>query len=262
MGRSVRVGLSAAVIVVAAVLVAPGTAWATPKLVLKPTSGPPTTTVTATGTGYAGSQSVTVKFDSTVVDTTTSNASGKFTSTFAVPATAAPGSHTIVATESPSGAVARATFKVRTDWAQDGFSATRGSFNPFENTLKTGNVSGLALRWKGNVGQGSTAAAVVKGVVYVGAFTDPGTGSIYAFKTNCGSGGGSCTPLWRGDLGDRDVVSAPAVVGGKAFVAAQDGKVYAFNANGCGASVCSPLWVGSIGSTASGHSSPAVAHGR
>jgi hypothetical protein len=231
-------------------------------MTLNPTGGPPLTAVTANGTGFAGAETVTVTFDSTTVATLTSGSGGTFSASFVVPAGSAPGNHIVVATETPSNDRARAVFVVHTDWPQYGNKVSRGSHDTSETILKASNVASVGMKWQGAVGQGSTAAAVVNNIVYVGAFTDPNQGNLYAFRVGCTTGGAGCTPLWTGTLGDRDVTSAPAVVGGFVYLAAQDGKLYVFNASGCGASVCSPLWVGTIGSSSTGHSAPAVAGGR
>jgi outer membrane protein assembly factor BamB len=54
-------------------------------------------------------------------------------------------------------------------------------------------------------------------------------------------------------------VSSPAVAGGVVYVAAFDGKLYAYAAGGCGARTCDPLWTGRAGAPID--SSPAVAGG-
>ena len=64
---------------------------------------------------------------------------------------------------------------------------------------------------------------------------------------------------WQGLMGDLVDFSSPAVVGGVAYIGSTDGLLYAFNADGCGASECSPLWTGATGDSI--YSSPAVANG-
>jgi hypothetical protein len=86
----------------------------TPKITLNPTSGPVGTTVTVTGTGFAGTSTVTIKFDgvtqTTVPPTVTTSAVGSFTCTFNVPS-ASLGPHTVSATDAAANA-ASATFTV------------------------------------------------------------------------------------------------------------------------------------------------------
>ena len=70
----------------------------------------------------------------------------------------------------------------------------------------------------------------------------------------------SLTLAWQGQMGDLVDFSSPAVVNGIVYVGSFDGKLYAFNANGCApATVCQPLWSGATGNDIT--SSPAVTNG-
>ena len=65
---------------------------------------------------------------------------------------------------------------------------------------------------------------------------------------------------WQGQMGDLVDFSSPAVVDGVVYVGSFDGKLYAFNANGCApATLCQPLWSGATGNDIT--SSPAVVKG-
>ncbi|HEY6768276.1 MAG TPA: PQQ-binding-like beta-propeller repeat protein [Candidatus Sulfotelmatobacter sp.] len=64
---------------------------------------------------------------------------------------------------------------------------------------------------------------------------------------------------WVGIMGDLVDFSSPAVVNGVVYVGSFDGRLYAFNANGCNQSSCQPLWSGITGNDIT--SSPAVANG-
>src|SRR3984893_10075301 len=67
-------------------------------------------------------------------------------------------------------------------------------------------------------------------------------------------------PAWQGLMGDLVDFSSPAVVNGVAYIGSFDGKLYAFNANGCAPQAeCDPLWTGTTGNGI--YSSPAVAKG-
>src|ERR1700730_10098142 len=67
-------------------------------------------------------------------------------------------------------------------------------------------------------------------------------------------------PAWQGLMGDLVDFSSPAVVNGVAYIGSFDGKLYAFNANGCAPRIeCNPLWTGTTGNGI--YSSPAVAKG-
>ena len=67
--------------------------------------------VTVTGTGFTASKSVTLLFDNKPVATASSDASGTFSATFAIPTTTA-GSHTITAHDGTNGAAAQFTVTV------------------------------------------------------------------------------------------------------------------------------------------------------
>ncbi len=84
----------------------------TPVITISPTSGPMGTLVTVSGSGFADSSAVTIKYDGTQVTTTTTTASGAIPSgvTFVVPASAA-GIHTVQATDASSN-TASTTFTV------------------------------------------------------------------------------------------------------------------------------------------------------
>src|SRR5258708_2422585 len=61
-------------------------------------------------------------------------------------------------------------------------------------------------------------------------------------------------------LGDLVDFSSPRVVNGVVYVGSFDGKLYAFNANGCAPQTsCQPLWTGATGNDIT--PSPAVANG-
>src|SRR5258708_578201 len=68
------------------------------------------------------------------------------------------------------------------------------------------------------------------------------------------------TLAWVGILGDLVDFSSPAVVNGVVYVGSFDGKLYAFNADGCAPQTsCQPLWTGATGNDIT--SSPAVSNG-
>ena len=65
---------------------------------------------------------------------------------------------------------------------------------------------------------------------------------------------------WEGVMGDLVDSSSPAVVNGVVYIGSFDGKLYAFDANGCApADVCKPLWSGATRNDIT--SSPAVVNG-
>jgi outer membrane protein assembly factor BamB len=143
-----------------------------------------------------------------------------------------------------------------TDWAQFHYTADHLGFNPWEITIGTGNVGQLTTAWTFSTPLGSASTpAVANGVVYDG----QGDGNLYALPTGCATGGGTCTPLWTGNLGGP-LLGGPAVAGGVVYANA-DGLLQAFSASGCGRSTCSPMWTSAAIGTADGFSSPSVASG-
>jgi len=64
---------------------------------------------------------------------------------------------------------------------------------------------------------------------------------------------------WVGIMGDIADTSSPAIVNGVAYIGSFDGRLYAFNAEGCGQDLCQPLWSGATGNAVL--SSPAVMNG-
>jgi putative pyrroloquinoline-quinone-binding quinoprotein len=59
--------------------------------------------------------------------------------------------------------------------------------------------------------------AVANGVVYVSAGNSEKNVGIYAFSVHCATGGGMCTPLWRGNGGSYYIPSGPVVAGGEVW---------------------------------------------
>ncbi len=49
---------------------------------------------------------------------------------------------------------------------------------------------------------------------------------------------------WQGLMGDIADNSSPAIANGVAYIGSFDGRLYAFNADGCGQDTCQPLWSG------------------
>ena len=69
-----------------------------PKIMLVPTSGHVGTSLSVSGTGFAGSKSVTIKYDATQVATTTSDSKGSFSASFSAPKSRH-GEHTVIITD-------------------------------------------------------------------------------------------------------------------------------------------------------------------
>ncbi len=84
-----------------------------PSFTLSPASGTVGTTVTVTGSGFAASSTVTIKYDGTTIATApnpvTTNSIGSFSATFTVPTKSASGANTVLVTDASSN-TASATF--------------------------------------------------------------------------------------------------------------------------------------------------------
>jgi len=268
-GRSRVLTVMVGMVLAVGVLASPAAA-VTASITLKPSSGPPTTKVSVTGTGFGASETVAVDFSGTQVATAATSATGTFSATFTVPKSALPGSHPVTATGQPSGRSATKNFLVRANWAKFHFDPANSGLNPYENVIGPASVSGLKTAWTTNVTSAvGNSPAVANGVVYVGSVQ----GKLYAFSaagtTGCSGTPKTCTPLWTGAIGGGGQIdfSSPAVAGGVVYVAATDGNLYAFSAagtTGCSGTpkTCVPLWTAAIaGGGTVGQSSPVVAGG-
>jgi outer membrane protein assembly factor BamB len=211
-----------------------------------PTSGPPTTQATLTGSGFGAHEAVDVYFDFTDEVLVSADGSGGISATLTIPSSAQPGSHWLTAVGRTSGRSAQTAVAVQTDWAQFHFGASHTGLNPYENTISTSNVSGLNEAFTDQTSNiyGAGTPVVAGGNVYV-----TSARGLYAFPASCASA--SCSPLWTASLGD--LAPTPAVAGGTVYVNAGGtggpGYVDAFSAScGTGGATCSPLWSGQVGS--------------
>ena len=150
------------------------------------------------------------------------------------------------------------------DWPHFRFDDAHTGVNPFEKTISRKNVASLGLAWQAQLGRlvYSSSPAVVDGVVYIGSID----GTLWAYPAD-GCGQSLCTtPLWR-STSLAQIVDSPTVADGIVYVGSQtsfdsnDGKLNAFDANGCGKPVCKPLWKGLAGKDSILDSSPTVADG-
>jgi PQQ-like domain len=162
---------------VAVAAIAPAGADSRSHLALDPDVGPPTTQTLAIGKGFMAGETVELLIDSTVVGSTVADGKGKVQAEIVVPAPAAPGDHVVQARGISSGIIASRIFLVRTDWSQFHFDAGRIGFNPFENVLSPGSVSGIIIQLRKATGGAIVGSPVYcGGLVYVGS-TD---GNVYA----------------------------------------------------------------------------------
>jgi outer membrane protein assembly factor BamB len=252
---------------VLALFVAPGMARASrtqPTAVasLDRSAGPPTTTVSVTGTRFGDQEAVDIYFDTTDEALASTDARGSFSDiNVTVPASALPGVHWVTLVGRRTGRSAQARFNVRTNWSQFGFNASNSRFNPFENVLSPSNVAGLGPAWIYRVGEGKfdgvdSSPAVVNGVVYVGSgspIPGPGAdhGTMWAFNASTGE------VLWSFDAGGPTYPGGdPAVVDGVVYFGSGNGKLYALDAR-----TGAELWSFDTGAGPFINGSPAVAKG-
>ena len=216
-------------------------------ITVAPASGPPSSTVLVSGSGFSAGADVDIYFDIIDLAITVTDDTGSFSQVaLRIPASALPGKHTVSAKEPSTGASAQTPFLVNTNWSQFRMRPSHDGHNRSENVLSPATVGGLSLLWKYTMVQSSgSSPAVVNGVVYVGAFTlgVPG-GCFYALKASTGA------LLWYRDMNNSPVNSSPAVVNGVVYVGGNDHWVRALEGG-------SLLWRYDTGSYVS--SSPAVA---
>ena len=66
-----------------------------------------------------------------------------------------------------SGGQAHARFRVRTDWTQEGFTASHTGHNFYENVIDPSNVGDLGLKWMIPDASTSATPTISGGVIYV-----------------------------------------------------------------------------------------------
>jgi outer membrane protein assembly factor BamB len=262
-------GAAAVGVVLAFGLFAAPVAATTASITLKPGVGPPTSTVTVTGTGFGASETVAVDFSATQVGTAATSSTGTFSTTFTVPKSALPGSHPVTATGKTSGRSATQNFLVRTNWAKFHYDLANSGFNPYENVIGPANVSELKIAWTAATDNVVASSPTVdSGVAYISS-----EDKLYAFSANgatgCSGTPKTCKPLWTGAIiGDSpgDSVS-PTVANGVVYVEGNytdENMLYAFSATGttgCSGTpkTCKPLWTAATDGYPD--SAPAVADG-
>lgn len=210
--------------------------------------GSPTTPVKVSGTAFNSSETITLNFGTTQVGTATADSTGTFTTEISIPASALPGSHSILATGQVSGTSAQATFVVRTDWNEFGFKSSHTHFNYYENVLNASNAANLVVDWTAATGVPGNASSkssplVAYGLVYVGA----NNGYLYAFDFY--TGGSTWATLTGGPI-----IATPAIANGVIYVGSTDHKLYALNAK-----TGTLLWTYTTGASIS--SAPTVVNG-
>lgn len=208
-----------------------------------PVYGHPGLAVTVTGSGFGDGEAVDVYIDTVDTELLVSTATGTFTGSVTIPASATPGTHYITAIGRHSGTAAQHSFDVTTKWAEHGFGAAQLGWNPYENVLTPSTVPGLGLLWAASISSSAGGTpAIFNRVAYVGT-----AAGVQAVSATTGA------VIWS-KLTTSIFYSSPAVSGSSVFIGSSNGVVYALNtANGA------TLWSYSTGGSI--FASPVVSGG-
>jgi outer membrane protein assembly factor BamB len=185
---------------------------------VSPEIGPPTTSVTVSGSGFGVMETVLIRFGATPLARARTSQSGAFARRIEVPEWASPGDHVVRARGKLSGRSASASFLVRTDWPDVAFDPANSAFNSYENVLNVSNVGGLEPEWsKETNGKVVTGPTVAGGLVYAASYDH----YLYALDPNSG------TIVWKFDAGA--LAYSPTVGDGRVYLWAA-GEVIALDA--------------------------------
>lgn len=222
---SLRTGVTAALLLLFSATALSPVASAAPAMLLAPPAGPPTTTITVSGTGFSPSALVDVYFDVTDLCLSIANVAGNASCAIKVPKDAQPQTHWISMVQRSTGTGAQKSFVVRTDWTEfRGMNPKHTGFNPYENTIDASNVRNLDTLWAASIGVTYSTPVVWAGRVYIGGYD----GKLYAVSARSGATIGGFPKT----LGGPVIASSAAVGQGNVYVATAgtDNKLYAFNA--------------------------------
>jgi outer membrane protein assembly factor BamB len=198
------------------VLLVAGVCFGKPAVSLSRKSGPPTTKLLVSGSGYKPYVEIDIYFDTKDEAKAIANGSGSFSNiSIEAPASALPGKHWVSAVQRPGDTGAQAPFLVNTNWSQFHFTPDHKGLNPYENVLNTHTVGNLSLLWTYKTGGPVQSPPIVaNGVVYIGS----NDGNVYALKASTG------TLLWSFPTGEVMAVSpALAVSNGEVYVGSNSG---------------------------------------
>ncbi len=215
-----RIVLQACVVCCVVFLLA-GFCFSQPSISLSPASGPPTSSLRVSGSGFAPYAKIDIYFDTQDGALAVADRSGSFSQiAITTPASALPGKHWVSAVQCSGQAGAQTPFLVHTHWGQfHRYNMLR--WNWTENVIGVNNVAKLQLKWSYNVGASTSSPAVEDGVVYAGSYS----GMLYAFNASTGA------VLWTYQTANNGTnYASPAVNNKKVFFGSIDGLVYALDA--------------------------------
>jgi len=235
-----------------AMLLGVGACWGKPAVSLSPKSGPPTSKLLVSGSGFKPYAEIDISFDTKDEAKAVANGSGSFSKiAIHAPKSALPGKHLVSAVQRVGKIGAQAPFLVNTNWSQFGFASNGDRSNSYENELSPATVGGLKLLWSYTTGGSvQSSPSVVNGVVYVGSNDN----NLYALRADTGA------KLWSFPLNTGGIFHAsPAVANGVVYIGSSNDepndKLYALDGK-----TGAVLWT-YFGDGASIYCSPAVANG-
>ena len=143
-----------------------------------PSNSAPGTNVNAAGTGFQANEPVKLYWDSTsgiLLTTATADANGNISQSVALPTSATPGSHTLIAVGQVSSTSFTAAITVNTNWSDFGLGEALHRQNAYENTLSAANVGSLHVKWTANIPNnnlGDSSPVYANGVIYMTTASD------------------------------------------------------------------------------------------
>lgn len=197
-------------------------------LASSPSTAPPGTNVTMSGSGYTPGEAVKLYWNSTsgtLLATTNADTSGNIVQVITLPSSATAGANSVIGQGQSSNLSLTAPLTIDTSWGDFGFNLAHNRQNPYENTVGTSNVANLILKWSASTANQLQASPVyANGIVYLGTFDgilnayDAKTGHLkWSFNSQTGFQHASA-PLYDpatntvffGTVGTRDALSIPA----------------------------------------------------
>ena len=161
-----------------------GTALAAPSITLSKKTGPPTSEILVSGSGFEPSVGVDIYFDTKDEALVVTDGKGEFNDAVVYALRSAlPGKHWVTAREHNSDMGDQESFVVYTNWPQFGFAYEHNGLNPYENVLSPSNVGNLRLHWSRPLGRLSSTPVLVDGILYTGSED----GAVYAFNARDGA---------------------------------------------------------------------------
>jgi outer membrane protein assembly factor BamB len=142
---------------------------------------------TVFGTGFQANETVNYYWDSisgTQIGQSSADGNGNASKDITIPASATPGTHSVIAMGQASGTSFTASVLVNTNWGDFGFDPAHHRQNYYENTLSPGNAGQLKLKWTATTATGLKSSPVyANGIVYIGSMD----GSLNAYNATTGA---------------------------------------------------------------------------